>query len=98
METSIYPGEKTLAHSRNHVTYLCTEGGNLFKMAAQIKSERIWVQGLETKNQPHEIACDSHPHTDQLGLNNNSHVQIQIFWNVSTRDVVHWNSFVVDWI
>ena len=21
-----------------------------------------------------------------------------IFWNVSTRDGVHWNSFVVDWV
>ena len=41
-------GEKTLAHSRNHVTDLSTESGNLFKMAAKIKSERIWVQGLET--------------------------------------------------
>ena len=30
-------GEKTLAHSRN-----------LFKIAAKIKSERIWVRGLET--------------------------------------------------
>ena len=41
-------GERTLAHSRNHVTDLSTESGNLFKMAAKIKSERIWVQGLET--------------------------------------------------
>ena len=41
-------GEKTLAHSRNHVTDLSTESGNLFKMAAKIKSERIWVRGLET--------------------------------------------------
>ena len=40
--------EKTLAHSRNHVTDLSSEGGNLFKMAAKIKSERIWVRGLET--------------------------------------------------
>ena len=40
--------EKTLAHSRNQVTDLSTEGGNLFKMAAKIKSERIWVRGLET--------------------------------------------------
>ena len=40
--------EKTLVHSRNHVTNLSTEGGNLFKMAAKIKSERIWVRGLET--------------------------------------------------
>ena len=40
-------GEKTLAHSRNHVTDLSTESGNLFKMAAKIKSERIWVPGLE---------------------------------------------------
>ena len=40
--------EKTLAHSRNHVTDLSTEGGNLFKMAAKIRSERIWVRGLET--------------------------------------------------
>ena len=40
--------EKTLAHSRNHVTDLSTERGNLFKMAAKIKSERIWVRGLET--------------------------------------------------
>ena len=41
-------GEKTLAHSRNHVTDLSAESGNLFKMAATIKSERIWVRGLET--------------------------------------------------
>ena len=41
-------GEKTLAHSRNHVTDLSTGSGNLFKMAAKIKSERIWVRGLET--------------------------------------------------
>ena len=39
-------GEKTLAHSRNHVTDLSTESGNLFKMAAKIKTERIWVRGL----------------------------------------------------
>ena len=36
-------GEKTLAHSRNHMTDLSMESGNLFKMAAKIKSERIWV-------------------------------------------------------
>ena len=41
-------GEKTLAHSRNHVTDLSTKSGNLFKMAAKIKSESIWVRGLET--------------------------------------------------
>ena len=41
-------GEKTLAHSRNHVTDLSTESGNLFKVAAKIKSERIRVGGLET--------------------------------------------------
>ena len=41
-------GEKTLAHSTNHVTDLFTESGNLFKIAAKIKSERIWVRGLET--------------------------------------------------
>ena len=41
-------GEKTLAHSRNHVTDLSTESGNLFKMAAKLKSERIWVRGLMT--------------------------------------------------
>ena len=40
--------EKTLAHSRNQVTDLSTEGGNLFKIAAKIKSERIWVRGLVT--------------------------------------------------
>ena len=40
--------EKTLADSRNHVTDFSTEGGNLFKMAAKIKSERIWVRGLVT--------------------------------------------------
>ena len=40
--------EKTLAHSRNHVTDLFMESGNLFKMTAKIKNERIWVQGLET--------------------------------------------------
>ena len=42
------PGEKTLAHSRNHVTDLSKDSGNLFKMAANIKSEWIWVGGLET--------------------------------------------------
>ena len=41
-------GEKILAHSRNHVTDLSAESGNLFKMATKIKSERIWVRGLET--------------------------------------------------
>ena len=41
-------GEKTLAHGRNHVTDLSTESRNLFKMAAKMKSERIWVRGLET--------------------------------------------------
>ena len=30
------------------MTNLSTEGGNLFKMAAKIKSERVWVRGLET--------------------------------------------------
>ena len=42
-------GEKSLAHSRNHVTDLSTESGKLFKMAAKIKTERIWVRGLETE-------------------------------------------------
>ena len=41
-------GEKTLAHSRNHVTDSSTDSGNFFKIAAKIKSERIWVRGLET--------------------------------------------------
>lgn len=41
-------GEKTLAHSRNHVTDSPTDSGNFFKIAAKIKSERIWVRGLET--------------------------------------------------
>ena len=41
-------GEKTLAHSRNHMTDSSTDSGNFFKIAAKIKSERIWVQGLET--------------------------------------------------
>ena len=41
-------GEKTLAHSRNHVTDLSMESGNLFKMAVKLKSERIWARGLET--------------------------------------------------
>ena len=41
-------GEKTLAHSRNHVSDLSAESGNLFKRKAKIKSERIWVRGLET--------------------------------------------------
>ena len=41
-------GEKTLAHSRNHGTDSSTESGNLFKIAPKIKSERIWVRGLET--------------------------------------------------
>ena len=40
--------EKTMAHSRNHVTDLFTESGNLFKVAAKVKSERIWVQGFES--------------------------------------------------
>ena len=30
------------------MTNLSTESGNLFKMAAKIKSERVWVRGLET--------------------------------------------------
>ena len=41
-------GEKTLAHSRNHVIDLSTKSGNLFKMAAKINSEKIWVGGIET--------------------------------------------------
>ena len=41
-------GEKSLVHGRNHETDLSTESGNLFKMAAKIKSERIWVRGVET--------------------------------------------------
>ena len=48
LSNMVAAGEKTLAHSRNHVTDLSTESGNLFKMAAKIKSERIWVRGLET--------------------------------------------------
>ena len=40
-------GEKTVARSRNHVTDLSTESGIFFKMAAKIKSERMWVRGLE---------------------------------------------------
>ena len=35
-------------HSKNQVTDLSTESGNLFKMAAKTKSERILVQNLET--------------------------------------------------
>ena len=50
-------GERTLAHSRNHVTELSTESGNLFKMAAKIKSERIWVQGLETGEKTNKMAA-----------------------------------------
>ena len=42
-------GEKTLAHSRNHVTDLSTESGNLFKMAAKVKTERIWDEVLRLK-------------------------------------------------
>ena len=42
-------GEKTLVHSRNHVTDLSTESGNLFKMAGKDKGARIWVRDLETK-------------------------------------------------
>ena len=41
-------GEKTLAHSRNHVTDLSTESGNLFKMAGKDKDARIWVRDLDT--------------------------------------------------
>ena len=40
-------GEKTLAHSRNHMTDLSTESGNLFKMAGKDKGARIWVRDLE---------------------------------------------------
>ena len=50
-------GDRTLAHSRNHVTELSTESGNLFKMAAKIKSERIWVQGLETGEKTNKMAA-----------------------------------------
>ena len=35
-------------HNKNQVTDLSTESGNLFKMAAKTKSERILVQNLET--------------------------------------------------
>ena len=35
-------------HGKNQVTDLSTETGNLFKMAAKTKSERILVQNLET--------------------------------------------------
>ena len=41
-------GEKTLAHSRNHVTDLSTESGNLFKMVGKDKDARIWVRDLDT--------------------------------------------------
>ena len=41
-------GEKTLPHRRNHVTDLSTGSGNLFRMAAKINGDRIWVRGLET--------------------------------------------------
>ena len=40
-------GQRTLTHSRNHVIDLSTKSGNLFKMAAKIKRERIWVRGIE---------------------------------------------------
>jgi len=40
-------GEKTLAHSRNQVTDLSTESGNLFKMAGKDKGAMIWVRDLE---------------------------------------------------
>ena len=43
-------GEKTLAHTRNHVTNLSTESGNLFKMTAKTKSERIWVKDQNKQN------------------------------------------------
>ena len=35
-------GEKTLAHSRSHVTDLSTESGNLFTMAAKIYISNIY--------------------------------------------------------
>lgn len=41
-------GEKTLAHSRNHVTDLSTESGNLSTMAGKDKGTTIWVRDLET--------------------------------------------------
>ena len=41
-------GEKTLAHSRNHVTDLSTESGNLFTLASKDKGTTIWVRDLET--------------------------------------------------
>ena len=43
-------GEKTLAHTRNHVTDLSTESENLFKMATKTKSERTWVQDQNKQN------------------------------------------------
>ena len=50
-------GEKTLAQSTNHVTDLSTESGNLFKIAAKLKSERIWVQGLETGEKTNKMVA-----------------------------------------
>ena len=42
------------------MTDLSTEGGNLFKMAAKIKSERIWVRGLETGEKQTKWRQSSH--------------------------------------
>ena len=41
------------------MTDLSTEGGNLFKMAVKIKSERIWVRGLETEMAAKANSCGS---------------------------------------
>ena len=34
-----------------------TDSGNFFKIAAKIKSERIWVQGLETGEKTNKMAA-----------------------------------------
>ena len=50
-------GKKTLVQSRNHVTDLSTSSGNLFKMAAKIKTERIWVRSLEVGQKTNKMAA-----------------------------------------
>ena len=78
-------GEKTLAHSRNHVTVLATESGNLFKMAAKLKSERIWVQGLETWWKTNKMAAEA----------NSKKLKIWMNALTSHRNTVEWYSDLI---
>ena len=78
-------GEKTLAHSTNHVTDLSTESGNLFKIAAKLKSERIWVQGLETWWKTNKMAAEA----------NSKKLKIWMNALTSHRNTVEWYSDLI---